>query len=50
VLAYAAHEDPEDIGALEFKLAKLRANVERLARFAVAVRRDDELVTALSTT
>jgi hypothetical protein len=24
VLAYAAHEDPEDIGALEFKLAELR--------------------------
>lgn len=48
VLAYAAHEDPEDRGALLFKLAELRAHVDRLAELALAFRGAEDRQAELS--
>jgi len=47
VLNYAAVEDPADRGALAYKLAELRAHVDRLERLALDFRRADERLTAL---
>lgn len=47
VLSYAAYEDPEDQGALEFKFGELRAGVAELERLALGYRRAEERAAAL---
>ena len=42
VLSYAAYEDPEDRGALEYKLGELRTGVAELERLALGYRRAEE--------
>lgn len=48
VLSYAAHEDPEDRGALEFKLGELRAGAGELERLARGYRLAEERAAELA--
>ena len=48
IVSYAAHEDPEDRGALALALGELRAAVDRLESLALTFRAADDRIAALS--
>jgi hypothetical protein len=50
IASYAAHEDPEDRGALALALGELRAAVDRLESLALTFRATDDRAAALGAT